>query len=341
MHTEEFRSEMIEKIRGVLESPENQSSDNKEQVVPEKIELESEGEIKQPKEKEVENPSEEPQEVETQELESENEEKQELETNEESLLEIERKLSGHTKEFKDLVKSIKDPELQRKALEAGKISRAREDRFASELGEIKKQYESVSNFKRMLDSSPTDTILQIAKLANLDLKSLVEPTVAEEEYMLPEERALNNKMKNIEHQNRLLAKKLEKIENAKILQEQEAINQEIDDFASNTEKYPYFTDLQDTIAEILTIDKNKNGLPKNSQERISRLEKAYNKALLLDESLLKKRDEELVRKLENKRKADVEKAKIQKKVSTSYAKNPVSPATFKDEIIADLKRLGL
>ena len=40
--------------------------------------------------------------------------------------ELDRRLSGQPKEFKDLVKSVQDKELQAKILDAGKIVRARE-----------------------------------------------------------------------------------------------------------------------------------------------------------------------------------------------------------------------
>lgn len=338
---EQFRKEMIEELKPLLEvEADNTEASSKDvediENVEEKTESEAQGESESVEEVE------EPETSETSE-ENKEEEKTESESSEESLLELERQLSGHTKEFKDLVKSLKDPELQKKALEAGKVSRAREDRFASELGEVKKQYELVSNFKQMLETSPQDTILQIAKMANLDLKALVEPTAADEseEYLLPEEKALNSKMKNIEQQNKLLAQKLEAIEQAKVREQQEMIAQEIEAFVANKEKYPYFEDVQDSIADLLTLEKNKSGLPKNSQERIARLEKAYNKALLLDDNLLQKRDEDLKRQLEAKRRADVEKAKSQKKVANTYAKNPTSPASIKDELIAEYKKMGL
>jgi hypothetical protein len=56
--------------------------------------------------------------------------------------ELDRRLSGQPKEFKDLVKSVQDKELQTKILDAGKIVRAREDRLSLELGNLKKEYGS-------------------------------------------------------------------------------------------------------------------------------------------------------------------------------------------------------
>lgn len=271
------------------------------------------------------------------------EEKPESESSEESLLEVDRLLSGFNREFKDLVKSIKDPELQKKALEAGKVSRAREDRVASELGDLKKQHDIVANFKQMLDADPKNTILQIAKMANLDLRSLVEPTAAEEDddYLLPEEKALKTKMKNIEQQNLLLAKKLEAMEQREQREQQEIIAEVVESYHSNKEKFPFAEEALGKVKELLEIENLRFGLPKNRQEMDSRLEKAYKNAILLDDNLLQKRDAELVLKLDAKRKADVEKAKNQKKVSTTYANNSTRPATLKDELIAEYKRMGL
>lgn len=329
--TEEFRQEMIQELALLTEEVVNNAPSEKENIANDE-EIKNEQELEEQTEASNEVGDVEPGEDET-----------ELESSEESLLEIDRLLSGHTKEFKDLVKSIKDPELQKKAIDAGKIARAREDRVASELGEVKKQYETVASFKQMLDTNPHNTILQIAKMANIDLRSLVDPTAADDEdsYLTAEERALNNKIKNIEQQNLALAKQLEAIELSKIQEEREIIDREINVFASDSEKYPYFNDLIGTIGQLLTIEKNINGIPRTSQERVSRLENAYKKALLLDDNLLKKRDEDLINRVEAKRKADVQKAKMLKKVSNTYANNQISPATVKDDLISEFKKMGL
>jgi hypothetical protein len=282
---------------------------------------------------EVEN--EEVEQVEVEETEEVAEEEKNNDSNEQSLLDLDRVLSGHAKEFKELVKSISDPELQKKAIEAGKILRAREDKVASELGEVKKQNLSMANFKQMLDSDPKNTILQIAKMANIDLKNLVEPiAVEDDEYLLPEERALKEEMKSIKQELKIERQRRE-------AQERQVIDQEINSFVSNKDQYPYFEDVYESVVELLAIEKNRNGAPLTSQERVSRIEKAYKKAVLLDDNLLEKRDAELVAKMENKRKADVEKVKTLKKVTVRSANSPTEPLNPKLAATRELERLGL
>ena len=263
-------------------------------------------------------------------------EKENKESSEESENDdFERALSGQPKEFKELVKSIKDPELRAKTLEAGRVARAREDRLASDLGMTKKQLAEFEPFRQMYNSSPEATIRKIAEMAKIDLKKLVTPIAEHEdsddsEYYTPEERAEKEELKNIK-------KEINFLKQQRQAEQQMQIDQEIESFANDKEKYPYFDDLSESMTDLLKLETMKKGLPLTSQERVFRLQNAYKKALLLDETISAKREAEIAAKNESDRKKEVEKAKTLKKVS-SISSNPTVAASSPREANAKALR---
>lgn len=263
--------------------------------------------------------------------EAEEEKPDEKQDSEKEDLELKRKLSGYPKEFRELVQSVQDDHLKAKVLEAGKVVRAREDRLSLELGNLKKEYNTAKGLIQMIDQDPVSALKHIAKVTKVDLASLVEKPVQEDEYdyRTPEEKARDKQLEDIKQE--LLA-----LKNQKSVDELQTIEQEIESFADSKDesgdlKYPYFEKLQDSIFEILGFEKQRLGVPKNSQERLRRLEKAYNKALLLDDELVAEREEEILRKSQERKKEEIEKAKKLKKF-TGKSSVSVKPASSKDAL---------
>lgn len=246
--------------------------------------------------------------------------------------ELDRRLSGQPKEFKDLVKSVQDKELQAKILDAGKIVRAREDRLSLELGNLKKEYGSTRELIQFIDKDPLAALKHIAKVTNIDLSTLIDKPVQDEDdydYRTPEEIKRDKELEDIK-------KELQNLKGQKSQDELSTINQEIDSFADSLNeegelKYPHFDKLQDTIFDILGIERQRLGFPKTAAERQQRLSKAYQKAIMLDDELVVERDAEILRKAQDKRKAEIEKAKKLKKFSGRSPSNSLQPASSRDK----------
>jgi hypothetical protein len=247
--------------------------------------------------------------------------------------ELNRKLSGQPKEFKDLVKSVQDKELQTKILNAGKIVRAREDRLSLELGNLKKEHSSTKDLIQFIDRDPVAALKHIAKVTKIDLGSLVDAPVQNEDdydYRTPEEKARDRELEDIKRE-------LQNLKGQKSRDELSTIEQEIDSFADSLNeegelKYPYFEKLQDSIFDILGIEKQRLGSPKNAAERQQRLLKAYQKAILLDDDLVAERDEQLLERAKAKRAAEIEKAKKLKKFTGRSPSAGVKPASSRDAL---------
>lgn len=278
-------------------------------------------------------------EIEEELLEEEKEENKEEEAEEiknpeeEEQKELNRKLSGQPKEFKDLVKSVQDKELQAKILDAGKVVRAREDRLSLELGNLKKEHNSTKELIQLIDRDPVAALKHIAKVTKIDLSSLIDKPVQNEDdydYRTPEEKARDKQLEDIKQE-------LQNLKNQKSQDELSTIEQEINIFAESLDeegnlKYPYFEKLQDEIFNILGLERQKSGSPKNALERKQRLEKAYQRALLLDDELVAERDAEILRKAQEKRKAEIEKAKKLKKFTGRSPSAGVKPASSRDAL---------
>lgn len=242
--------------------------------------------------------------------------------------ELSRKISGQPKEFKELVKSVKDPETRAKILEAGKVARAREDRLSLELGNLKKEFTNVSGLVKNLETNPAETIKQIAKVTKVDLSSLVEkPIVVEDEYdyRTPEEKARDKKLQDIEQE-------LSQLKNQKIQEQRLTVAQEIDNFKNAKDekgglKYPHFDRVR-TNMSLFFSDTN----PEMT------MDKAYQKAILLDDELVTLRDATILKQAADKRKEEIEKAKRLKKFSNRSSNVNVKPASARaalDSIVDD------
>lgn len=252
---------------------------------------------------------------------------------------LNKQLSGQPKEFRDAVKSIKDPEAQAQVINAGKLLRAREDQVRLELGNTKKEMVNLKAFDDAFKKDPIQTLKDLAKFAKVDLNSLAAPVQDEYDYRTPEEIAKDDKLKNIESE-------LNQLKNSKQQELNELINQEIDTFADSQDqdgdlKYPHFEKLEDEIFDILAIINQKQGFPTNAKERRERLAMAYKKAELMDDDLVAQRDIEITRKAEEKRKKELEKAKRLKKFSGRTSSVNVKPANDRAELLELVKNSGI
>lgn len=271
-----------------------------------------------------------PQEEQTEEeAETKPEEKQDSEkTNDE----IKRKLSGYPKEFRDLVESVQDNDLKAKVLEAGKVVRAREDRLSLELGNLKKEHNSVKSLIQMIDQDPVNALKHIAKVTKVDLASLIEKPVQEEDaydYRTPEEIARDKQLEDIKRQ-------LEALTRQKNSEEHLTIEEEISDFAKSEDsdgnlKYPHFEKLESIMFDLLGLDNQKLGYAKTAKERRQRLESAYNRAIRLDDELFEETKAQISKKEQERKKEEIEKAKKLKKF-TGRSSVSVKPASSRDSV---------
>jgi len=301
-----------------------------EEIVEAKEEIK---EIVEPKKAVVPNPMLEEFEDELEEEEIETPEAEEKNPEVEEDKELNRRLSGHPKEFIDLVKSVQDKELQTKISDAGRLYRATNDRLSLELGNLKKEQSSTKELIQFIDRDPVAALKHIAKVTKIDLGSLVDTPVQDEDdydYRTPEEKARDRELEDIKRE-------LQNLKGQKSQDELQIIEQEINSFADSVDeegnlKYPHFEKLQDTIFDILGMEKQKLGSPKNAAERQQRLLKAYKKAILLDDELVEQRDAELLEKAKAKRTAEIEKAKKLKKFTGRSPSAGVKPASSRDAL---------
>ena len=264
----------------------------------------------------------------TQEESEEPEEKEEVKENIDKGIDLKKTLSGQPREFREAVELIKDPEAQAKVIEAGKILRAREDQVRLELGNTKKEMANLKTFDESFKKNPLQTIKDLAKFANIDLNSLIEPVQDEYEYRTPEEIARDNHYKNIES-------RLAQIERQKQEETADVNAREIEQFKSAKDsngeiKYPHFERVRGNMATFYI-----EGHPLYNPDLT--LEKAYQKAIMLDDELVELRDIEITRKATEKRKEELEKAKRLKKFSgktSSVNVAPASPRALLEDIVS-------
>ena len=231
---------------------------------------------------------------------------------------LDRKLSGQPKEFRELVKSVKDAETRDKILEAGKIARAREDRISSELGNLRKESANVRDFENLLKTDPQQALKNLAKAVKVDLNSLIDrPVLSEDDYdyRTNEEILRDNEFQDIKQ-------KIYSLENAKKEQEAEENFALINSFETEKDskgnlKRPHFDKVYQHLVDIITLENQRIGFAKTTNERLERLERAYKKAVLLDDDLISERDEEILRTAEEKRREMIENAKKLKKFGRS------------------------
>ena len=207
--------------------------------------------------------------------------KEEVKENIDKGIDLKKTLSGQPREFREAVELIKDPEAQAKVIEAGKILRAREDQVRLELGNTKKEMANLKTFDESFKKNPLQTIKDLAKFANINLNSLIEPVQDEYDFRTPEEIARDNHYKNIEY-------RLAQIERQKQEETADVNAREIEQFKSAKDsngeiKYPHFERVRGNMATFYI-----EGHPLYNPDLT--LEKAYQKAIMLDDELVELRD---------------------------------------------------
>lgn len=239
-----------------------------------------------------------------------------------------------SKERIKLLESIDDPDLRAKFIEEGKKERSDLDRKRQELGESKKlaetldnlvksnnlpynrqQYDSVIqnyiNLDAMLVKDPAQAIKILADNAKVDLNTLVsvpkDVDSQEDDYRLPEEIERDNKIKALEQ-------KLNSYENQRLQQEQISVQQEVNNFVNAVDengnlKHPHFERVKQNMALFF-----------NDTNPDMTMEKAYERAVLLDDDLMAQRDADILRKAELAKKEKIEKAKKLKRQSVRSSK---------------------
>jgi hypothetical protein len=254
--------------------------------------------------------------------------KEEVKENIDKGIDLKKTLSGQPREFREAVELIKDPEAQAKVIEAGKILRAREDQVRLELGNTKKEMANLKTFDESFKKNPLQTIKDLAKFANINLNSLIEPVQDEYDFRTPEEIARDNHYKNIEY-------RLAQIERQKQEETADVNAREIEQFKSAKDsngeiKYPHFERVRGNMATFYI-----EGHPLYNPDLT--LEQAYKKAVMLDDELVELRDIEITRKATEKRKEELEKAKRLKKFSgktSSVNVAPASPRALLEDIVS-------
>jgi hypothetical protein len=158
---------------------------------------------------------------------------------------------------------------------------------------------------------PKDALLQLAKSANVDLGSgdsnSSDDAESVDEYLTPEELAMDKKMKTLEA-------RVQQFENQTKQQDLLSAQQEVEAFrgATDTEgnlKHPHFERVRSNMSKLFNIGDND-----------MTFEKAYQRAILLDDELVEQRDLKIKDSFEKKRKADVVKAKKAKRQSVRTSK---------------------
>lgn len=309
-----LREKLLESV-GKIEDAKNPIEEVKEEIK-EEVEQEIENNIQEESEP-TENKQEESEELE-----------EEIKENIDKGIDLKKTLSGQPREFREAVELIKDPETQAKVIEAGKILRAREDQVRLELGNTKKEMANFKSFNESLKKNPLQTIKDLADANNIDLNKLIEPVQDEYDYRTPEEIARDNHYKNIES-------RLAQIERQKQEETANVNAREIEQFKSAKDsngeiKYPHFERVRGNMATFYI-----EGHPLYNPDLT--LEKAYQKAIMLDDELVELRDIEIARKTTEKRKEELEKAKRLKKFSgrtSSVNVAPASPRALLEDIVS-------
>jgi hypothetical protein len=221
------------------------------------------------------------------EVDAENAPTEESEDPEEELKFI-RLTSGWTKEEKELVKKIKDPELRQEAVEATKKRRVDFDRRSLELGNTRKELAEMRTKLEELTSKQNNPVAE-----------------DEDEYLTEQELKQKKQLENVERQ-------LQELKEQEAVSQAQTVQKELTSFAQSQNedgslKHPYFERVRKNMSLLFQADQNGT----------MTLEKAYNKAVLLDDELEGEQRQELLLKEKIKQKEALEKVKKNKKYSPS------------------------
>jgi len=263
---------------------------------------------------EIQNDIVEEEEVEQEPLNNEDEKPEEAEEieeeNPEKELEFLRLTSGWTKEEKELVKKINDPDLKQEAIDATRKRRVDFDRRSLELGNTKKE---LAELRVKMDEL-------------LSNKNKIVDTDNDDDYLTDQELKQQKQLEDVKRQ-------LEEIKQEKAFNESQSVQKEVNDFREATDedgilKFPYFDRVRQNMSLLFQAD------PSNSLT----LEKAYKRAILLDEELAEESMKETILRDKIHKQKTLEKVKKNKRFSpnSKEGRTKLSPKDANAKSIAEL-----
>ena len=232
------------------------------------------------------------------------------EENPEKELEFLRLTSGWTKEEKELVKKINDPDLKQEAIDATRKRRVDFDRRSLELGNTKKE---LAELRVKMDEL-------------LSNKNKIVDTDNDDDYLTDQELKQQKQLEDVKRQ-------LEEIKQEKTFNESQSVQKEVNDFREAADedgilKFPYFDRVRQNMSLLFQAD------PSNSLT----LEKAYKRAILLDEELAEESMKETILRDKIHKQKTLEKVKKNKRFSPNSKEGRVklSPKDANAKSIAEL-----
>ena len=270
--------------------------------------------LKENQTEEIQNDIVEEEEVEQEPLNNEDEKPEEAEEieeeNPEKELEFLRLTSGWTKEEKELVKKINDPDLKQEAIDATRKRRVDFDRRSLELGNTKKE---LAELRVKMDEL-------------LSNKNKIVDTDNDDDYLTDQELKQQKQLEDVKRQ-------LEEIKQEKTFNESQSVQKEVNDFREATDedgilKFPYFDRVRQNMSLLFQAD------PSNSLT----LEKAYKRAILLDEELAEESMKETILRDKIHKQKTLEKVKKNKRFSpnSKEGRTKLSPKDANAKSIAEL-----
>jgi hypothetical protein len=263
---------------------------------------------------EIQNDIVEEEEVEQEPLNNEDEKPEEAEEieeeNPEKELEFLRLTSGWTKEEKELVKKINDPDLKQEAIDATRKRRVDFDRRSLELGNTKKE---LAELRVKMDEL-------------LSNKNKIVDTDNDDDYLTDQELKQQKQLEDVKRQ-------LEEIKQEKAFNESQSVQKEVNDFREATDedgilKFPYFDRVRQNMSLLFQADPSNN----------LTLEKAYKRAILLDEELAEESMKETILRDKIHKQKTLEKVKKNKRFSpnSKEGRTKLSPKDANAKSIAEL-----
>ena len=232
------------------------------------------------------------------------------EENPEKELEFLRLTSGWTKEEKELVKKINDPDLKQEAIDATRKRRVDFDRRSLELGNTKKE---LAELRVKMDEL-------------LSNKNKIVDTDNDDDYLTDQELKQQKQLEDVKRQ-------LEEIKQEKAFNESQSVQKEVNDFREATDedgilKFPYFDRVRQNMSLLFQADPSNN----------LTLEKAYKRAILLDEELAEESMKETILRDKIHKQKTLEKVKKNKRFSpnSKEGRTKLSPKDANAKSIAEL-----
>tara|TARA_R110000796_G_scaffold3307_2_gene12867 strand:- start:1294 stop:2151 length:858 start_codon:yes stop_codon:yes gene_type:complete len=232
------------------------------------------------------------------------------EENPEKELEFLRLTSGWTKEEKELVKKINDPDLKQEAIDATRKRRVDFDRRSLELGNTKKE---LAELRVKMDEL-------------LSNKNKIVDTDNDDDYLTDQELKQQKQLEDVKRQ-------LEEIKQEKTFNESQSVQKEVNDFREATDedgilKFPYFDRVRQNMSLLFQADPSNN----------LTLEKAYKRAILLDEELAEESMKETILRDKIHKQKTLEKVKKNKRFSpnSKEGRTKLSPKDANAKSIAEL-----